>query len=60
MAWVNVELLLNDLNFSISFLYKLAISISDGSSGLGSVNNDDIDNNNFVIVRAGLQACPSI
>lgn len=35
-------------------LYVWAISGTKGSSGLGSVNNEQIDNNTFEIVSAGL------
>ena len=35
------------------FLYNLAISGTNGSSGFGSDNSDDIDNKTFDIVNAG-------
>ena len=43
--------------FSYCFLlvlYKRAISGTNGSSGLGSVNNEQIDNNTLEMVNAGL------
>ena len=38
----------------LSLLYKCAISGTNGSSGLGSVSNELIDNNTLLIVSAGL------
>ena len=41
------------LYLSISSLYKWAMSGSSGSSGLGSVNKEQIDSRILVTVRAG-------
>ena len=43
-------------NFEKSFLYWLAISGTNGSSGLGSVNNELIERRTFGIVKAGLHS----
>ena len=40
---------------SISFKYNWAAIRFNGSEGLGSVNSEHIDNNNFINVNAGLQ-----
>jgi len=39
----------------LSFLNNIAISGTRGSSGLGSVNKEQIDNNTLLIVKAGDQ-----
>ena len=40
--------------WALFILYILAISGTKGSSGLGSVSNDEIDNKTLPIVSAGL------
>ena len=55
IAYFSVKNIAFSLYFSLFFLYSFAISISNGSSGFGSVNNEQIDNNNFDIVNAGLK-----
>ena len=42
-------------SYILSFIYNFAISVINGSSGLGSDNNEDIDNNTFATVNAGDQ-----
>ena len=39
--------------FGLSFIYIVAIYGTNGSSGLGSVNKDEIERSTFEIVRAG-------
>lgn len=53
MAYLRVHSLASSLYFMRSVLYILAISGTRGSSGLGSVRSEQIDNNTFEIVRAG-------
>ena len=59
-AYSRVHLVAFSLYFSKSVLYSFAISISNGSSTFGSVNNEQIDNSNFDIVNAGLHESFSI
>lgn len=53
MAYFFVHSLAHSLYFTKSVLYSLAISGTRGSSGLGSHNKEQIDNNTFDTVSAG-------
>ena len=60
MAYCNVIILALLLYSSLLAKYALAASLDNGSSGLGSVNKELIDNNTLINVKAGLQLVFSI
>lgn len=53
MAYLRVHSLASSLYFSLSVLYILAISGTNGSSGFGSHNREQMDKRTLEIVRAG-------
>jgi len=53
IAYFLVHSLANSVYFSLSVLNILAISGTNGSSGLGSHKREQIDNSTFEIVSAG-------
>jgi len=53
IAYFRVHSLANSVYFSLSVLNILAISGTNGSSGLGSHNREQIDSSTFEIVSAG-------
>ena len=55
IAYFTVQLRAFNSYIFLLFIYSSAISGTNGSFGLGSFNNEHIDNNILDIVRAGLQ-----
>lgn len=53
IAYFRVHSLATSVYFGLSVLYRRAISGTSGSSGFGSHNREQIDNNTFDIVSAG-------
>merc|ERR1719370_1364573 len=53
MAYFLVHSLANSWYFSLSVLYNMAISGTNGSSGLGSHNKEQTDKSTFEMVSAG-------
>ena len=53
MAYLRVHSLAVASYLALSALYKCAISLTRGSSGLGSHNNEQIDSRTLLIVSAG-------